>query len=125
MREHYGNVSLAHYYYEREKVMTRCRSVRTCGSKFECGGLLLYLICFIVRETAPSIGEMSKIELLKSRLKSDIPLHDIDALNDAAVVARNVCTIVDQIKHLRSAIENTIELSKSKRDKSNGSYEGE
>ncbi|KAJ8973381.1 hypothetical protein NQ317_012096 [Molorchus minor] len=74
-------------------------------------------------ETAPPIGEMSKIELLRSRLKSDIPLHDLEALNDTAVVARNVCTIVDQIKHLRNAIESTIELSKIKRDKSDGSYE--
>lgn len=74
-------------------------------------------------ETAPLIGEMSKLELLRSRLKSDIPLHDLESLNDTATLARNVCTIVDQIKHLRTAIENTIELSKSKRDKSNGSYE--
>lgn len=67
------------------------------------------------------IGEMSKLELLRSRLKSDIPLHDLETLNDTATLARNVCTIVDQIKHLRTAIENTIE--KSKREKTNGSYE--
>lgn len=74
-------------------------------------------------ETAPPMGEMSKLELLRSRLKSDIPLHDLETLNDTAVLARNVCTVVDQIKHLRNAIENTIELSKIKRDKSDGSYE--
>ncbi|VEN44218.1 unnamed protein product [Callosobruchus maculatus] len=74
-------------------------------------------------ETAPSIGEMSKLELLRSRLKSDIPLHDLETLNDTAVMARNICTIVDQIKHLRSAIESTIELAKNKRDKSDGAYE--
>lgn len=72
---------------------------------------------FLVNETAPPIGEMSKIELLRSRLKSDIPLHDLETLNDTAVLARNVCTIVDQIKHLRHAIESTIELSKSKKRK--------
>ncbi|KAL1513054.1 hypothetical protein ABEB36_002533 [Hypothenemus hampei] len=75
-----------------------------------------------MRETAPMmIGEMSKLELLRSRLKSDVPLHDLESLNDSAILARNVCTIVDQIKHLRAAIENTIE--KSKREKSNSSYE--
>lgn len=79
---------------------------------------------FPVTETAPPIGEMSKIELLRNRLKSDIPLHDLETLNDTAVLARNVCTVVDQIKHLRNAIENTIELSKVKRDKSDASYEG-
>ncbi|ERL92622.1 protein bicaudal D [Dendroctonus ponderosae] len=73
-------------------------------------------------ETAPMmIGEMSKLELLRSRLKSDVPLHDLESLNDAATLARNVCTVMDQIKHLRAAIENTIE--KSKREKTNGSYE--
>ncbi|XP_050294504.1 protein bicaudal D [Anthonomus grandis grandis] len=73
-------------------------------------------------ETAPMmIGEMSKLELLRSRLKSDVPLHDLESLNDTATLARNVCTIVDQIKHLRAAIESTIE--KSKREKTNGTYE--
>lgn len=73
-------------------------------------------------ETAPPIGEMSKLELLRNRLKSDISLHDLEILNDASVLARNVVTIVDQIKHLRNAIENTIELSKVK-SKTNGLYE--
>lgn len=77
-----------------------------------------------VTETAPMmIGEMSKLELLRSRLKSDVPLHDLESLNDTATLARNVCTVMDQIKHLRAAIENTIE--KSKREKTNGSYECE
>ncbi|CAH1164106.1 unnamed protein product [Phaedon cochleariae] len=74
-------------------------------------------------ETAPQIGRMSKIELLRSRLKSDLPLHDLEALNDTAVLARNVSTIVDQIKYLRGAIESTIELTKAKRETSDGSYE--
>ncbi|XP_023029273.2 microtubule-associated protein Bicaudal D [Leptinotarsa decemlineata] len=74
-------------------------------------------------ETAPPIGEMSKIELLRNRLKSDIPLHDLETLNDTGVLARNVSTIVDQIKHLRNAIESTIELSKVKRENHEGSYE--
>ncbi|CAG9765592.1 unnamed protein product [Ceutorhynchus assimilis] len=73
-------------------------------------------------ETAPMmIGEMSKLELLRTRLKSDVPIHDLESLNDTATLARNVCTIVDQIKHLRTAIESTIE--KSKREKTNGTYE--
>lgn len=56
-------------------------------------------------------------------MKTDIPLHDLESLNDTAVLAKNVCTIVDQIKHLRTAIENTIELSKIKSTKTDGSYE--
>lgn len=74
-------------------------------------------------ETAPMmIGEMSKLELLRSRLKCDVPLHDLESLNETATLARNVCTIMDQIKHLRGAIESTIE--KSKREKTtNGSFE--
>ncbi|XP_072388509.1 protein bicaudal D [Diabrotica undecimpunctata] len=74
-------------------------------------------------ETAPPIGEMSKIELLRSRLKNDIPLHELEPLNDTATLSRNVLTIVDQIKHLRTAVESTIELSKNKRGASDGSYE--
>lgn len=74
-------------------------------------------------ECAPPIGEMSKLELLRSQLKTDMPLQDFETLNETASLARNVCTIVDQIKHLRSAIENTIELSKVKGEKSDGIYD--
>lgn len=74
----------------------------------------------LVTETPPSIGEVSKIELLRSRLKTGIPLHDLESLSDTEVLAKNVCTIVDQIKHLRTAIENTIELSKIKSNKTDG-----
>lgn len=70
-------------------------------------------------EICPKIGEegytMTKIELLRSRLKTDVPLKDLESLNDAAGMAKHVETILDQIKHLRSSVENTIELSKMKR----------
>lgn len=76
-----------------------------------------------MNETTPAaIGEMSKIELLRSRLKNDIPLHDLEPLNDTTVLSRNVSTIVDQIKHLRTAVESTIELSKNKRSNTDDSY---
>jgi hypothetical protein len=57
---------------------------------------------------------MSKIELLRSRLKTDVSLKDLESLNDAAGMAKHVETILDQIKYLRTAVENTIELSKIK-----------
>ncbi|XP_044734868.1 protein bicaudal D isoform X2 [Chrysoperla carnea] len=63
---------------------------------------------------APTIGELSKMQILQSRLKTDIPLKNLESLSDAAEMAKHVETIVDQIKHLRSAVENTIELSKMK-----------
>ncbi|PSN58008.1 Protein bicaudal D [Blattella germanica] len=56
----------------------------------------------------------SYMELLRSRLKTDISLKDLESLNDAAGMAKHVETILDQIKHLRTAVENTIELSKIK-----------
>lgn len=76
-------------------------------------------------ETAPSIAEISKIEHLRNQLKTDIPLSDLESLNDTVLLSRNVETVVDQIKHLRHAIENTFELYKTKRENMNGSYQGE
>lgn len=67
---------------------------------------------------------MSKLDILRSRLQTDIPLHDLESLNDTTVIARNVLTVVDQIKHLRAAIENTIELSKVKGPKGGSIFEG-
>lgn len=75
-------------------------------------------------ESTPPICEISKLEILRSRLQSDIPLHDLESLNDTTVIARNVVTIVDQIKHLRAAIENTIELSKIKAPKGGSIFDG-
>lgn len=66
-------------------------------------------------EINPSqIGEMTKVELLRSRLKTDISLKDLESLSEASQMAKHVQTILDQIKHLKTAVENTIELSKIK-----------
>lgn len=62
--------------------------------------------------------------MLRSRLKSDIPINDLESLSDAAVIAKHVGTMIDQVKHLRSAIENTIELSKIKGHKAETAYDG-
>lgn len=78
----------------------------------------------IVTETVPQLGEISKLEQLRNQLKTDIPLHELESLNDTIIIAKHVGTIVDQIKHLRTAIENTIELSKIKGHKADSSYEG-
>lgn len=76
--------------------------------------------CVLVSDsnTGEEIGSenfaMSKIELLRSRLKTDIPLKDLESLNEAARLAKHVATVSDQVKHLHSAVGNTIELSKMK-----------
>ncbi|PNF40215.1 hypothetical protein B7P43_G08285 [Cryptotermes secundus] len=62
---------------------------------------------------------ISKIELLRSRLKTDISLKDLESLNDAAGMAKHIETVLDQIKYLRTAVENTIELSKMKGNRGN------
>ena len=79
---------------------------------------------FPVTETNPPICEISKLEILRNQLRTDIPLHDLESISDSAAIAKHVGTILDQIKHLRTAIENTIELSKIKGHKMNVSYEG-
>ncbi|KAF2892472.1 hypothetical protein ILUMI_13691 [Ignelater luminosus] len=74
-------------------------------------------------ESVQPVCEISKLDLLRSRLKSDIPIHDLESLNDTTVIAKHVGTIIDQVKHLRSAIENTIELSKIKGHKAETAYD--
>ncbi|XP_017781415.1 PREDICTED: protein bicaudal D [Nicrophorus vespilloides] len=54
-------------------------------------------------EIVPPIGEMSKLEVLRARIKSDISLNNFDTDN----IAKSVMTVVDQIKHLRTAIESS------------------
>lgn len=83
--------------------------------------MIINFFLILVTEAAPLIGEMTKLEQLRRELRSDIPLHELEGLSDTTVLAKHVSTIVDQIKHLRTAIESTIQ---TKRVKTDVSYEG-
>lgn len=48
------------------------------------------------------------VELMEGRLSA------VESLKDISILSRNVETLLDQIKYLRSAVSNTIELSKNK-----------
>lgn len=52
------------------------------------------------------------VELLRARLKSDIPGKELESLHDTVSLARHVETVLDQIRHLRSAVNHTIERAK-------------
>lgn len=56
--------------------------------------------------------EISKIGLLRARLKVGIPVKDLESLSDASSISKHVETIMDQIKHLQNAISTTIEKAK-------------
>uniref|UniRef100_A0A8D9EX65 Protein bicaudal D n=1 Tax=Cacopsylla melanoneura TaxID=428564 RepID=A0A8D9EX65_9HEMI len=57
---------------------------------------------------------VNKIELLAAKLKSDLPIKDLESLSDVSCVAKFIATIQDQIGHLKSAVLLTIENSKNK-----------
>lgn len=52
------------------------------------------------------------VELLRARLKSDIAAKELESLQEAASMAKHVSTVLDQIKHLRTAVTHTIERAK-------------
>lgn len=57
---------------------------------------------------------LSQIEMLRGKMKSDVSTKDLETLRDAAGMASHVETILDQVKHLRKSVENTLEHSKTK-----------
>lgn len=65
---------------------------------------------------------ISKLDLLRNRLKTDISVNDLEGFHDATTIVKHVGTLMDQVKHLRTAIENTIELSKIKGHKTDSGY---
>ena len=65
--------------------------------------------------------EISKIGLLRSRLKTDVPVKELESLSDASSVAKQVETVLDQVKHLRTAVSTTIEKAKTKSFRATGS----
>ncbi|XP_076284033.1 microtubule-associated protein Bicaudal D isoform X2 [Lasioglossum baleicum] len=63
--------------------------------------------------------ENEKIEWCRTSFKTDIQIKDLESLSKAKEIAKHIETAMDQIKHLRSAVEHTIELSKVKGIQSN------
>ncbi|XP_031837732.1 microtubule-associated protein Bicaudal D isoform X2 [Nomia melanderi] len=63
--------------------------------------------------------ENEKIEWCRTLFKTDIQIKDLESLSKAKEIAKHIETAMDQIKHLRSAVEHTIELSKVKGIQSN------
>ncbi|XP_034184340.1 microtubule-associated protein Bicaudal D isoform X2 [Osmia lignaria lignaria] len=63
--------------------------------------------------------ENEKIEWCRTLFKTDIQIKDLESLSKSKEVAKHIETAMDQIKHLRSAVEHTIELSKVKGMQSN------
>ncbi|XP_076237954.1 microtubule-associated protein Bicaudal D isoform X1 [Calliopsis andreniformis] len=63
--------------------------------------------------------ENGKIDLCRTLFKTDIQTKYVESLSKAQEIAKHIETAMDQIKHLRSAVEHTIELSKVKGIQSN------
>ncbi|XP_075215937.1 microtubule-associated protein Bicaudal D [Lycorma delicatula] len=65
-------------------------------------------------ENASGKESMARMEILRARLKSDISAKELESLQDAAAMAKHVETVLDQIKHLRTAVNHTIDRANNK-----------
>ncbi|KAI5709387.1 hypothetical protein M8J76_016864 [Diaphorina citri] len=57
---------------------------------------------------------VNKIELLAAKLKSDLPIKELESLSDVSSIAKFISTIQDQIGHLKEAVQLTIDSAKTK-----------
>lgn len=64
--------------------------------------------------TEKSKEEITKLGLLRARLKTDIPVKELESLTDASSISKQVETILDQVKHLKAAVSTTIDKAKNK-----------
>ncbi|CAD6227443.1 GSCOCG00001127001-RA-CDS [Cotesia congregata] len=55
-----------------------------------------------------------KIEWFRTLSKTDLPIKDLKSLSKAKEIGKHIETAMDQIKHLRNAVEHTIDMSKLK-----------
>lgn len=67
--------------------------------------------------------EITKLGILRARLKADIPVKELESLTDASSISKQVETILDQIKHLRAAVSTTIDKAKNKSSRKNAESE--
>lgn len=56
-------------------------------------------------------------------MKADIPVKELESLTDASSISKQVETILDQIKHLRTAVSTTIDKAKNKSSRKNAESE--
>ncbi|XP_012059210.1 PREDICTED: protein bicaudal D [Atta cephalotes] len=63
--------------------------------------------------------ENGKMDWCRTLFKTDIKIKDLESLSKAKEIAKHIETAMDQIKHLRNAVEHTLELSKVKGMQSN------
>jgi len=64
------------------------------------------------KHTQPKGESDKEAQMLRVRLKSDVAAKELESLQDAASMARHVETVLDQVKHLRTAVHHTIERAK-------------
>lgn len=60
-----------------------------------------------------------KIEWFRTLSKTHLPIKDLESLCKAKEISKHIETAMDQIKHLRNAVEHTIDMSKLKGTQTN------
>ncbi|XP_046388436.1 protein bicaudal D [Ischnura elegans] len=66
------------------------------------------------KDVVSSSGIGDKLARLQGRLPSQVAPRELESLGEAAMMAKFAETLVDQMRHLRAAVEKTIDLSKAK-----------
>lgn len=66
-----------------------------------------------------------KIEWFRTLSKTDLSIKDLEGLSKAKEISKHIETAMDQIKHLRNAVEHTIDLSKLKGNQGNVANDSE
>lgn len=69
----------------------------------------------IVPEKEEEEEENGKMDWGRTLFKTDIQIKDLESLGKAKEIAKQIETAVDQIKHLKGAVEHMIELSTVKK----------
>ncbi|XP_012274486.1 protein bicaudal D isoform X2 [Orussus abietinus] len=67
-------------------------------------------------------NDNDKIQMIRL-FKTDINTKDLESLSKAKEISKHIETALDQIKHLRNAVEHTIELSKIKGAQANNPWD--
>ncbi|KAF7996842.1 hypothetical protein HCN44_002488 [Aphidius gifuensis] len=60
-----------------------------------------------------------KIEWFRTLSKTDLPIKELESLSKAKEISKSIETAMDQIKHLKNAVEHTIDMSKLKGSQAN------
>lgn len=75
--------------------------------------LLLFFLCIVIKAAKETEENDPRLDVLRTRLKSDVFIKELESLTEASFVAKSLRNVLDQIKLLKESVNTSIDNAKT------------